>query len=321
MKKISTIALAALLAGSTLGGYSALAQEDSTPAIKDKEQEEVKNTTNYMKATGVIQEIEKETDGIRLTIENEDKMIMILRINDESLLFNSATTNQLKLADLKKGAIVEAYYDKNKPMILIYPATVTPEIVIVKDEKDFGSVKISQFDTNYLSLDGELKLNMGEETPLFNQQGEAIELKELQGKELVVFYSITTMSLPPQTPPTKVIALDDITEEAPEVTPEPEVKPEETTGVEEIIANDHYMNKGVKMIPLRKVAEHLGYKVLSQPKINGALVTLQNSSFTITRGDKKYGYNKSLRQFEVAPELKDMKTYVSEDFLELLIQN
>lgn len=317
MKKISTIALAALLAGSTLGGYSALAQEDSTPAIKDKEQEEVKNTTNYMKATGVIQEIEKETDGIRLTIENEDKMITILRINDESLLFNSATTNQLKLADLKKGAIVEAYYDKNKPMILIYPATVTPEIVIVKDEKDFGSVKISQFDTNYLSLDGELKLNMGEETPLFNQQGEAIELKDLQGKELVVFYSITTMSLPPQTPPTKVIALDDISEEIPEVTPEPEVTP----GVGEIIANDHYMKNGVKMIPLRKVAEHLGYKVLSQPKINGAHVTLQNSSFTITRGDKKYGYNKSLRQFEVAPELKDMKTYVSEDFLELLIQN
>ncbi|MEK5037588.1 stalk domain-containing protein [Sporosarcina sp. FSL K6-3457] len=321
MKKMSTIALAALLAGSTLGGYSALAQEDSTPAITDKEQEEVQNTTNYMKATGVIQEIEKETDGIRLTIENEDKLIMILRINDESLLFNSTTTNQLKLADLKKGAIVEAYYDKNKPMIMIYPATVTPEIVIVKDEKDFGSVKIGQFDKNYLSLDGELKLNIGEETPLFNQQGEAIEMKDLQGKELMVFYSITTMSLPPQTPPTKVIALDDISEEAPEVTPELEEKPDVTTGVEEIIANDHYMKNGVKMIPLRKVAEHLGYNVLSQPKTNGALVTLQNSSFTITRGEKMYGYNKSLRQFEVAPELKGMKTYVSEDFLELLIQN
>ena len=39
-----------------------------------------------MKATGVIQEIEKEKDGIRLTIENEDKMITILRINDDSFL-------------------------------------------------------------------------------------------------------------------------------------------------------------------------------------------------------------------------------------------
>lgn len=310
MKKIRKIALAALLAGSTLGGYSALAQEDSTPVIKGKEQEEGQNTTNYMKATGVIQEIEKETDGIRLTIENEDKMVTIIRINDESLLFNNATTNQLKLADLKKGAMVEAYYDKNKPMILIYPTTVTPEIVIVQDEKDFGSVKISQFDKNFLSLDGELKLNIGEETPLFNQQGKAIEMKDLQGKELMVFYSIMTASLPPQTPPTKVIALDNATEEAAVV-----------TSVEEIIANDHYMKNGVKMIPLRKVSEQLGYYVQHEPKINGAIVTLRNSSFTITRGEKVYGYNKSLRQYKVAPELKDMKTYVSEDFLELLIQN
>ena len=37
-----------------------------------------------MKATGVIQEIEKEEAGIRVTIENEDKMITILRINDDS---------------------------------------------------------------------------------------------------------------------------------------------------------------------------------------------------------------------------------------------
>ena len=67
-------------------------------------------------------------------------------------------------------------------MILIYPTTVTPEIVIVNDEKIFGEVKISQFDKEFLSLDGELKLNIGEDTALFNQQGKAIELKELRVK-------------------------------------------------------------------------------------------------------------------------------------------
>jgi hypothetical protein len=304
MKKIGTIALAALIAGSIVGGYSAQAQEDTAQVISEKEQA----TTNFMKATGVIKEIEKVEVGIRVTIENEDKMITILRINDDSLLFNSGTTKSLKRADLKKGETVEAYYDKNKPMILIYPTTVTPEIVIVKDEKIFGEVKISQFDKDFLSLDGELKLNVGNDTHLFNQQGKAIELKGLHGKELMVFYSITTRSLPPQTPPTKIIALDNATVEAP-------------TSVQEIIANDHYMKNGVKMIPLRKVAEHLGYHVLSQSKINGALVTLDNSSFTIKRGDKMYGYNKSIRKFKVGPELKDMKTYVPEDFLELLIQN
>lgn len=307
MKKIGSIALAAILAGSAVGGYSAHAQEEAVQVISEKDED----TTNFMKATGIIKKIEKEGNGIRLTVENEAEIITILRINDDSLLFNSGTTKQLTPVDLKKGATVEAYYDKNKPMILIYPATVTPEIVIVKDEDDLGDVKVSKFDKEFLSLDGELKLNIDEDTPLLNQQGKAIKLKDLHGKELMVFYSITTRSLPPQTPPTKIIALDNVTEEMPQV----------TTGVQEIITNDHYMKDGVKMIPLRKVAEHLGYRVLSQPKVNGALVTLQNSSFTITRGDKKYGYNKSIKSFEVAPELKGMKTYVSEDFLELLIQN
>jgi len=311
MKRIGTIALAALLAGSVVGGYSAQAQEETAQAINEKEQA----TTNFMSATGIIQEIEKEEAGIRVTIENEDEMITILRINDDSLLFNSGTTKSLKLADFKRGATVEAYYDKNKPMILIYPATVTPEMVIVNDEEVYGEVKVSQFDKEFLSLDGELKLNIGEDTALFNQQGIAIEQKELNGKELIVFYSITTKSLPPQTPPTKIIALDNATVEA------PEVEPEVSTDVQDIIANDHYIKDGVKMIPLRKVAEHLGYHVLSQPKVNGVFVTQDTISFTIKRGDNHYGYNNSNHKFEVAPELKGMKTYVSEDFLELLIQN
>jgi hypothetical protein len=311
MKRIGTIALAALIAGSVVGGNSAQAQEETAQAINEKEQA----TTNFMSATGIIQEIEKEEAGIRVTIENEDEMITILRLNDDSLLFNSGTAKSLKLVDLKKGATVEAYYDKNKPMILIYPTTVTPEMVIANDEEVYGEVKVSLFDKEFLSLDGELKLNIGEDTALFNQQGTAIEQKELNGKELMVFYSITTKSLPPQTPPTKIIALDNATVEA------PEVEPEVSTGVQDIIANDHYIKDGVKMIPLRKVAEHLGYDVLSQPKVNGVFVSQDTISFTIKRGDNHYGYNKSNHKFEVAPELKGMKTYVSEDFLELLIQN
>lgn len=78
----------------------------------------------------------------------------------------------------------------------------------------------------------------------------------------------------------------------------PEVDLEIRTGLKVIIANDYYMKNGVKMISLRKVAEHLGYHVLSKPKVNGALVTLDNSAFTIKRGDNMYGYNKSIREFE-----------------------
>ena len=76
MKRIGTIAFAALLVGSVVGGYSAQAQEETAKAINEKEQA----TTNFMSATGIIQEIEKEEAGIRVTIENEDEMVTILRI-------------------------------------------------------------------------------------------------------------------------------------------------------------------------------------------------------------------------------------------------
>lgn len=312
MKKIGTIALTALLVGSMVGGYTTHAQEETPQAISEK----TEDFTNYMDFTGVIKEIEKGESITRVTIEDQDEMLMILQINEESFMFNSGTTEQISVKDLKVGQTLNAYYDKNKPMILIYPTTVTPDLVIVKDEDVFGEVKVAKFDKDFLSLDGELKLNLGEATVLLNQQGKEIEEKDLVGKELVVFYSITTRSLPPQTPPVKVIALDYDTEEVPETPEVPEV-----SEMQEIIANDHYMKNGVKMIPLRKVAEHLGYHVESQPKLRGALITLENSSITVQRGVKRYGYNRSLGYFEIAPELKDLKTYVPEEFLELLNKN
>ena len=91
MKKISAIAIAALLTGSVVGGPTAYAQEEIAQVISAQE-----DTTNYMKFTGVVQEIESGAGEIRLTIENEEELIMILRINDDSLLLNSGTTNGLQ---------------------------------------------------------------------------------------------------------------------------------------------------------------------------------------------------------------------------------
>lgn len=309
MKKIGAIALTALLAGSALAPYAVQANEE----LVQVESEEVKDASDFVRATGVITNIENRDNDLMVTVENENELITIFRIQDKTLLFNSGTTNELKPTDLKKNMRVEAYYDKNKPMILIYPAQITPELFFVMDEEKPGSVKVGKFDDDFLSLDKELKLNIGEETKLLNQQGEKVEKADLKGKELAVFYSITTRSLPPQTPPTKIIALDPLTDEVAEEIPE---------SVLVMIENDHYMKDGVKMIPLRKVAEELGYYVLSQSKINGALLTKGNVSFTITRGEKMYGYNKSIQQFTVAPELiGGNKTYVSEDFLEMLLGN
>ena len=229
MKKFSTIALAVLLTSSMLGSYTAHADEKQLQEVSSGKE---KYATSFMKFTGVIQEIERDGKETRLTLENDKGLIMIMRINDNTLKFNSGTTKLLNLENLKKGATIEAYYDKNKPMILIYPATVTPEIVIMKDEKVHGEVKIAKFDRNFISLDNELKLNIAKDTILLNQQGKKIKEIDLHDKELAIFYSTTTKSIPAQTTPTKIIALDYLTEEMAEL--------------QEIIADRSLHEKGYK---------------------------------------------------------------------------
>lgn len=302
MKKLGAVALTVLLAGSPFVAHSVSAKEANVQVSK----EQAEHASDYMKASGVITAIEAAKGSLRVTIENEEGIENVLIINEKSQLLSSKTTASIASDYLKNGMNVEAYYDKNKPMILIYPAQFTPELVVVKEENG-QNVKVNKFDDDFLSLDKELKLTIAEDTVLQNEQGKTISKTDLKGKELVVFYTITTRSLPPQTTPTKVIALDPLQQS-------------ETELVHKIIEADHYMKDGVKMIPLRKVAEQLGYTVVSQGHINGALVKKENRSFTITRGEKKYGLNKSLQQFAVAPELiAGNKTYVSEDFLDMLL--
>lgn len=301
MKKLSIFAVTILAAGLVFHQPVANAQSEDETTVEQKD------TSNFMKSTGVIKDIETKDGIVTLTVESEEKepQITNFKLNDETLLFNSGTTKAVEKVTFQKGQRIDAYYDKNKPMIMIYPAQIYPELVIVHDEAKMGSVKVSKFDDEFLSLDNELKLNIGEETLLVNEKGVELEQADLKGKELVVFYTITTMSIPAQTPPTKIIAIDSLS---------PEMKEVQT-----IIENDHFIQNGTKMIPLKKVAEQLGYSALTYSKRLGTYLKLENSSLIITVGDKTYSYNRSLRQFTENPVLKNDKTYVSEDILDVLV--
>ncbi|MFF2753775.1 stalk domain-containing protein [Psychrobacillus sp. NPDC058041] len=266
------------------------------------------DTTNYMKFSGIIKGIATQDGKAILTVDTEEKepQTTIFTITDNTLLFNSGTTKTVKKETFKKGQRLDAYYDKNKPMILIYPAQITPELVIVQDEEKLGTVKVSKFDDEFLSLDKELKLNIGKETLLVNEKGEKIKQEDLKGKELVVFYTIMTMSIPAQTPPSKIVAINYLSPGMKEVL--------------NIIEMDHFIQNGTKMIPLSKVAEQLGYEVKTNSKRFSTTLSLGNSTIKVTRGKKTYSYNKSIQQFKEKPVIKNNKIYVSEDILELLNQ-
>ncbi len=309
MKKLIGLAAAVSLAFGMFVSPNLASANEST-----NEEEPSEVTTNFIQVTGKIVDIEDRDGTPALVVETAPDNITIFPITEEVKHLYNRSGEAIERSNLKVGMDVDVYYDRNMAIALIYPAVIVPSIVVA-DDQEVGQVKVAKFNENLVSLDHELVLHIGEETEVINEQGETISADDLKGNELIVFYNVSTKSIPAQTTPTKVIALTKSDENENENGSDSKQR----EAIANIIANDHYMKGNTKMIPLRKIAEELGYEIEWNQASKTATMTLQNRSFLITVGEKAYGYNRSLRQFDVAPELKAYTMYVSEDLIDVLI--
>ncbi|MDD1502845.1 copper amine oxidase N-terminal domain-containing protein [Lysinibacillus sp. CNPSo 3705] len=300
MKKFAPAAMTALLFGSVVIPVAS-AKENPTETEQHLPQIQIDPVHIFTTTYGTIEKSNASGKITYFTVKDADQT-NILEITKDTLVFD----NTGKKVELKEGDKIVAYTFANKPQKLIYPPQFDPDVVIV-ETKEAGFVEVDYFFENLTNTYNMLKLNIGENTDLLNTKGEKVTAKDLVEKNLVVFYTASTKSIPAQTTPSKVIVLDD----------EPGNTSENTVDAEiaEIIATDYYEVDGTKMVPLRLIAEKLGYTVESTGK--GAIVSKGNLSYTITRGEKMFGYNKALRSLNVAPALLGSnKTYVPVEFVE-----
>lgn len=310
MTKVVPFAMTALLLGGVAIAPTASANEGEavvTNAQQDEQTPQVQPV--FIKVAGTIESVEERNNAKYYTTkEGENTNVFV--VNKDTLIFD----NTGKEVKLQKGDKVTAYTYANKPMLMIYPPQYNPEVIIV-ETKEMGSVTVDFFNKDLVNTDNSLKLNVGKETVIQSQSAKEVSAKDLAEQHLLVFYTITTRSIPAQTPPTKVIVLDATVKEHGEGTEEVSAN----AAVQEIIKTDFYEVDGTTMVPLRLIAEELGFKVESTG--TGAIVSKGALSYTITRGEKAYGYNKALRYFEVAPALLEpTKTYVPVEFFEELMQ-
>ncbi|MED3802308.1 stalk domain-containing protein [Lysinibacillus xylanilyticus] len=308
MTKVVPFAMSAFLIGGAVVAPTASANEGEavvTNATDNNEQSQQVQPI-FIKITGTIENVEKRKDSTYYTVK-EDENTNVFVVNDDTLVYD----NTGKEVKLQKGDKVTAYTYANKPMLMIYPPQYNPEVIIV-ETKEMGTVEVDFFNKELVNTDNTLKLNVGKETELLSLSGKKVKAEDLAEQHLLVFYTIATMSIPAQTPPSKVVVLDTIAQEPGETDPS-------KAAVQEIINNDFYEVEGTKMVPLRLIAEELGFKVESTGK--GAIISKGALSYTITRGQKEYGYNKALRYFKVAPALLEpTKTYVPVEFVEELMK-
>lgn len=305
MKKVAPLALTALLLGTvTVGAEQPVSKEDTTQVVKQ---------AAFVQASGKISSVEKSANSTTYIIASEENPFQF--VVDESTLIFDKKGNPVTL---KQGDTVTLYMHANQPMILIYPPHYSPAVVIVGDESAPDFVKVSQFDENFVSEDNQLKLNISDDTVIVNEKGEKQTKEAVTKQNAIVFYGRSTFSIPAQTTPTKIVVFPKFEDEIVEETPEAETPDQLEAQLNAMIGKDFYEVNGKKMVPLRVVAEQLGYQVNATAK--GAILSKGALTYTITRGEKMYGYNKALREFTVAPALLESgKTYVEYDLaLELL---
>jgi hypothetical protein len=102
------------------------------------------------------------------------------------------------------GDLVTGYYDGNAPVPLIYPPQYQA-LVMVKDSP-YQNVKVDNFNSQLVSSDGQLRLNLSPYTRTVLTNGQLFT-KSPANRNLIVIYGPATKSIPAQTTPYRIIVL------------------------------------------------------------------------------------------------------------------
>lgn len=281
--------------------------------------EEIKDMMDrgYIKYEGKITEINNGKYLSILVKDNESDPYngMVFHISEDLIILSDKTKDFIDKDAFKKGMTITAYYGENTPMAMSLPPQLTPVAIVVNESEEPSFVHVSKFDKELISSDNFLKLNLSEDTVIIDKNGDKVSKEDITDKDLIVFYGASTRSIPAQTTPEKIIVI-----EKEEVEVEPEI-----TVLDKIIINEKEIslnkslyknNEGVIMVPLRQIAESLGYEVKWNNETRTAELVKGAQWTAVTIGEDNYNFAKMLIKLGTAPEIKDSSTYVPFNFLE-----
>ena len=150
---------------------------------------------DFVPVTGVIVNITRGNDCC-------SQMVMI-RSDDGIVNFVvGAQTQVIDDIQLRVGMRIAAFYDASLPMPLIFPPQYRAQLVTVIGRNE--QVMLNHFDRNLLAADRSLHLNIAGNTMVRTSNGQRFDCNPAN-QTLLVYYSVTTRSIPPQTTPSRII--------------------------------------------------------------------------------------------------------------------
>lgn len=114
------------------------------------------------------------------------------------------TTYFVNHVKIHVGDRVTGFYDADAATPMIYPPQF--RAIVMSKDSPRENVKVDYFNRRLQSSDGTLQLNLSPQTEILSTNGQYFT-GNIAERNLIVIYTTTTKSIPPQTTPQKIIVL------------------------------------------------------------------------------------------------------------------
>ena len=287
-------------------------------------------TASYISVDVTVVKTDSDVDGIIKTttdVNNKDDQnnTVNLKITDDTLVYDNLG-NKKALSDLTDGSKITVFTGSYEPTPLVQ---YTANIIIINGDKE-GNVNADTYladEEGYTNAANTLNIATADDTKIVDKNEKEYK-GDLDKNDLIVFYGVSTKSIPAQTTPTKVVVLGENEialkqiEAAKNATPAPTAAPEVTetphAGLVNVVIGDKnvsdvYAKDNTTMVPLREVAEAAGFTVTWDAE-NRAVI-LNDGVYSLKIGENSYVKGKMMPlTLSAAPEIVNDLTYVPAEF-------
>lgn len=306
LNKVLALTLAFTVVGSTAAYAEVMKGETTaTPVPISADADAQAEASAYISNTGKITEVADTEDGNKVfTMDNENGGLRFV-VAPTTTIVDRETGSVITADKLTEGMEVAVIYGANAPMGMSMPPYMG-QVTAVVANADKGSISVGHFNDDLLNEKDLLQLNISEKTTILTTLGtkSILSADDVKGKDAVVFYDITTRSIPAQTTPSLVLLLEE--------------REAVTEGTEEA-AVDTKSVEAPEMVALRDAAEAKGYSVKWQGKTAPVVLEKDGMTAQITLGSTTYVVEGDMAMTSSATaELTDGVLYVSADVVENL---
>ena len=297
---------------------------------------------SYASHTAVVTEISEERIATTTNTDDAENFenTINFNINKNTLVYEDVKGDKKSVSDIKVGDKITVFTGAYEPTPMILPPQYVANVVIINSAAE--GAKFADVDTylengeEFVNAANTLALNIDETTEIVDKEGKKVEAKDLDKKDLVVIYSISTRSIPAQTTPIKVVVLGEnevalanieAAKNEPAATPAPTETPEvnyETVKSVSVNGNEItnvYTKNNTLMVPLRAITETLGFTVEWDGETKS--IVLNGGIYSLKIGENAYIKGRMMPiTLASEPELKeDDLTYVPVEFFSEVLED